>query len=248
MDQYGSLVDDQTKSLLKARGNEALGYSKQKMLELKKYAEDGNWSWKVAGFIGGLMIIGVSLMSIMSNLFGLSPFRAVLNIYLFFFGLSMCIMEFKEKALTQQYLDLIKREALFLYHPYGRAAFYFFVGILIACEGGLLGLLVGAYCAVVGVFIFQSSQTAFKQLDAVRSQINESDVDSKFAAFDKDSSGYLDSHELGALVRALGANMTVNELESALFILDKNGDGRISLQEFKRWWCNQDDFVIINRV
>eukprot|EP01039_Chlorochromonas_danica_P005759 gene5759-6343_t len=247
MAQYGSLINDEAKVLLQEKGLEAVSFSKEKFLELKKYAEDGNWSWRVAGFLAGLSIIGLSLMSFLSNIFGLSPFRAVLNIYMLFFGTAACILEFKEKALTQHYLDLLRREALFLYHPYGRAGFYFFVGVLVVAQGGLVNLSVGLYCAVIGMAIYQSSLTAFQELNNIRGGIEERDLDEKFDAFDKDKSGTLESCEFGNLVSSLGANMTTNQLESALFILDRNGDGKISRDEFKRWWSSLGEHQVPRR-
>jgi hypothetical protein len=68
---------------------------------------------------------------------------AALDIYLFFGGLVCIVLELKEKVFTQKYMDVLKREALFLTRPYGRAAFYFFVGILMSCQGGILSIVGG---------------------------------------------------------------------------------------------------------
>lgn len=244
MDQYGTIVNEEAKSLLKNKGGLLMDYGKQKFLEMKKTAEEGNWTWKVAGFVAGLLMIVNSLLSFLSNFFGLSPFRAVLNAYLIVFGIIACLLEFKEKTLTQNYNDIVKREALFLYNPYGRAAFYFFIGVLMAAEGGVIGFFGGIYCSLIGVVIYTSSTKAFAQLAKLRDSIHEKDVEEKFAQFDADHSGFMESCELGNLTAALGASMSIHELESAMFILDKNGDGKISLVEFKKWWCNRDDALV----
>lgn len=220
----------------------ALGRSK--FLELRKYAEEGNWSWRVLGFIAGLLVMWLSIMSILTNLISLSPFRAVLNIYLFFFGLAACLLEFKERTLTVTYLTVLQREALFLTRPYGRAAFYFFLGLLIVSIGGLLNLIVGAYVTGLGLVVYYSSTQAYTQLNTLKASLTEKQVEEKFYAFDKDRSNSLSVAELGALCASLGAHMNAHQLESALFILDKNGDGLIALEEFKRWWNDRQDFFV----
>jgi len=128
-----------------------------------------------------------------------------------------------------------------LYRPYGRAAVYFFVGVLMISDSGLLGKLVGLYLAAVGGIIFYSSREAVKQLNFAKGTMqNEQEVIAKFREFDQDRSGALDSKELALLCKALGAKMTMNELESALFILDKDANGKIELEEFLAFWKARD--------
>lgn len=242
---YGSIETDDVKAFLNLKGNELLGYSQQRFDELKKYAEEGNWTWKVAGLLAGLLIIGNSFLSFFSHLASLSPFSAVIDVYLIVFGIIACLLEYKEKTLTKAQLDTLKREALFLYRPYGRAAFYFFIGLLIIATGGLLGFIIGIFVCVIGVIIFHASRQAFNQLNTLKGSLhNEQEVAAKFKEFDKDGSGFLDSVELAALCRSLGTQLTLNELESALFILDKNEDGKISFTEFFEWWKGKDENII----
>ena len=82
-------------------------------------------------------------MSFFSKIFSLSPLSAALDIYIFFGGLIAITLELKEKVFTQKYMDVLKREALFLTRPYGRAGFYFFIGILLSCQGGILSIVGG---------------------------------------------------------------------------------------------------------
>ena len=164
--------------------------SQDKYQALKKYAEDGNWTWKVAGFIAGLLISVLSVLSLLSNFLGLSLLSVVLDVYLLAFGLIACVLEYKEKVLTSKYLNLLNREALFLSRPYGRAAFYLFVGILIACRGGLLNLIVGAYTSIVGIILFRASYIAVASFKSFRdSRLDTEKVTQKFREFDKDNNG-----------------------------------------------------------
>lgn len=57
-----------------------------------------------------------------------------------------------------------------------------------------------------------------------------------FDSFDTDKSGFIDSAELAAVSKELGRTMDDAELEECLKDLDQNKDGKISYDEFSRWW------------
>lgn len=146
--------------------------------------------------------------------------------------------------MTQKYLDLIRREALFLYRPYGRAAFYFFIGILVISQNSFfsLGFFVGAYTATIGAVVFVASRSALQHAAAMRSaQLDQSVIKEKFNKADKDHSGTLDSSELAVLCADMGTTLSRNELESALFALDKDGSGNITYDEFVAWYYGKED-------
>jgi hypothetical protein len=241
---YGSLSSTETKIFVENATAETLNYSKAKFFEVKQLVDEGNYSWTLGGLISGVIICGLSFLNFFSHLFGLAPLTAVMDVYLFAGGLVCILLEFKERMLTEKYLAMIKREALFLYRPYGRAAFYFFIGILMTCNGGLLGLIGGLFVAAVGAAIFIGSRKAYQALDSLKSQVyDKATVMAKFDQFDKDRSGYLDTAELSALCMSLGSTLSKNELESALFILDKDQDGKITKDEFIAWWQGGDDMM-----
>jgi len=217
----------------------------EKFKDFKKYADEGQWTWKVAGLIAGVLIMASSLLSIFSNLLSLSPFSAVISIYIFIFGLVLSILEYKEKVMTERYISALRREALFLSRPYGRAAFYVFIGLLILCQGGILQFLIGVYTTIVGIIIFQSSRQVISSLDDMKAaRLDTQHLEIKFKEFDKDNSGALDSTELVTLVASLGTTLTLNQLEVALLLLDKNSDGKITFEEFLYWYQGKDDFIV----
>ena len=238
---YGAVVTGKVdeKELEKA-GADVLSYGRSKYLELLKYAEDGDWTWRVAGFGAGCFMMFTSFFEFFSNFFGLSPFLACLDLYIFCFGALAVCLEYKDQLVTEKYVDLIKKEAHFLTTPYGRAGFYFFVGLLMACKGGILNWIGGIFCVIIGVIIFRSSRRSYEVLEQLRGSKNTVDqVRSKFKYYDKDRSGQLDTPELAVLCASLGSTMTRQELESALFILDTDGNGRISEDEFVNWWTGK---------
>ena len=114
--------------------------TRQRYNRIKKYAEEGDWTWRIGGFIAGILVLLSSSFSFVSNALRYSVFEALLDLYLFFFGLVAVFLEVKENVFPSKWLTIIKREALFLYKPYGRAGFYFLIGILLANKhNGFLG-------------------------------------------------------------------------------------------------------------
>lgn len=57
-----------------------------------------------------------------------------------------------------------------------------------------------------------------------------------FEHFDKDKSGFIDRNELQLLADELGETLDDAELEAAMKEIDVSGDGKISFEEFYRWW------------
>ena len=65
---------------------------------------------------------------------------------------------------------------------------------------------------------------------------DKASINATFDRYDRDKNGYLDTTELADLCLSLGSQLSKNELESALFILDKNNNGKVEKQEFLDWW------------
>lgn len=245
---YGTVPDidpaalNAAKSYVASKIPGAIDYSKEKLAEAKKYVEEGDWTWRIAGLCAGGALVFVNLTSVIGNFFTLSLVTAVLNAYLILFGLLMMILEYKNVFLTDKYLRIIKREALFLYRPQGRAAMYFFLGSLETVLGGLLGYIVGFFTMFVGAYVYYSSRQAFLALKDLKSgKYTVDEIKAKFKQEDADNSGYLDSTELASLCDHMGHKLNRHELESALFLLDNNRDGKITLEEFLEWWGDHED-------
>lgn len=48
---------EEGKKLVEGQLKYAYGLGKEKFLELKKYADDGHWSWRAMGLIAGLVLM-----------------------------------------------------------------------------------------------------------------------------------------------------------------------------------------------
>ena len=71
---------------------------------------------------------------------------------------------------------------------------------------------------------------------AERLEEEKARIKARFEEADKDGGGTLDAAELKEVCADLGLILDDDELEAALAILDENGDGDISLEEFYDWW------------
>jgi len=95
----------------------------------------------------------------------------------------------------------------------------------------------GVYTAFVGIVIFQGSKSALSALNSLKDpRKSKSEIEAAFSSFDSDKNGYLDVKEVACLCSSLGYSLNKNELESALFILDSNSDGKVTVDEFIEWW------------
>lgn len=143
-------------------------------------------------------MIVTSIFGFLSSIFGLSPFMACLDIYILVFGILSVCLEYQDQVFTKKYVDVIRKEAHFLITPSGRAAFYFFVGVLMVAKGGLLDLFAGLFLILVGVVIYNSCRNAYLVFNELHNaKYTEAFIIAKFREFDVDKSGHLDTKELG---------------------------------------------------
>eukprot|EP01041_Mallomonas_annulata_P005298 gene5298-10596_t len=239
---YGSVqVDEAAMKLVQKEAVNAIQFSQQKMADLKKYVEDGHYSWKACGFLAGILLILNGFLSFSYEIMRLSPLMAILNLYLIIFGLVLVILEYKEKTLSKRFQDIIRTEALFLYRPYGRGAFYTFCGTILVCKGGIISFFIGIFVSGLGIVLFLAGRQAIATLESYRGTLfDEKTISAKFNEFNKDKSGSLDSSELAKLCVALGSPLTYDQLEAAVLLLDSNGDGVVEYKEFLEWWKRRD--------
>lgn len=126
--------------------------SQERFAHMKTYVEEGDWTLRLAGLTAGIAIVFTSAIGFLSDLTSLSPFYSVLDVYLFAFGIVMIALEYKNKLFPVIYLQALRREALFLYKPYGRAGFYLLAGILLVVKGGFLGYVIVGISENAGLY------------------------------------------------------------------------------------------------
>ena len=76
-------------------------------------------------------------------------------------------------------------------------------------------------------------------------KIDEADVVSElrnvFSVFDKDSSGTIDIEELRTALRAIGENLSDEDVQTCMELADTSGDGEIEYEEFINFIMRDDD-------
>lgn len=59
-----------------------------------------------------------------------------------------------------------------------------------------------------------------------------------FSHYDHNENGVIDRGEFRALLDALDARLTEEEIDAGLRAVDTNGNGQIEFEEFLEWWAN----------
>lgn len=59
-----------------------------------------------------------------------------------------------------------------------------------------------------------------------------------FLHYDHDGNGVIDRSEFGALLEALDAQLSEEEIDAGLRAIDDNRNGQIEFSEFLEWWAN----------
>jgi Ca2+-binding EF-hand superfamily protein len=86
-----------------------------------------------------------------------------------------------------------------------------------------------------------SQEQGHKEQNRTFRGITKEEIHAKFAKFDEDANGTMDTHELGGLIADLGYPLEGAELMALMEWLDRSGDGHISVDEFTRWFTGDLD-------
>ncbi|GLE00684.1 hypothetical protein PINS_up009472 [Pythium insidiosum] len=73
------------------------------------------------------------------------------------------------------------------------------------------------------------------------------DFRAKFDHYDADKSGFIELPEFQTLVEELGVAATPERMAAYLEEFDRDGDGKVSFEEFQRWWTKTDVQYVLKR-
>lgn len=68
--------------------------------------------------------------------------------------------------------------------------------------------------------------------DSFFKKYSQQELRSAFKKFDSDGNGYITTKELGDILSRMGRHLNRREVEAMIKSLDKNGDGKVSFEEF----------------
>ena len=72
-------------------------------------------------------------------------------------------------------------------------------------------------------------------------------VEAAFSKYDQDMSGFIDASELAYMLDDLGVEVTEERLREAFEMLDTDGNGVISFDEFSSWWSRDEVLYTLKR-
>jgi hypothetical protein len=229
-----SLINEFTGAL---DSNKIITATRQEISSIIKYVEDGNWTWKVLGSFGGIAMVACGSLSFLGHFLLFDYFGAILDVYIVLFGLLSIVLEYKDTFLPAKWVEQLKVEAKFMYKPYGRAVLYIFFGILLISQQSLLYICTGFYLIGVGGTVVYYATQAQKALQNFKDQkLSFYQLRDAYDKADKDKKG-LTPAELSSMVSKFpGCAMSENEVLSAVDLLDKDSSGRVSYDEFSKWY------------
>lgn len=228
-------VQDQSANIQQVQ--DMANWGRSEINEIVKYAEEGDWTWKLLGMFGGLAMVGVGGLTFMGDFFLFNYFGAILDVYIILFGILTVCLEYKEAILPKTWIEQIKIEARFVYKPYGRAVLYIFFGVLLISQSKFLYTCIGLYLLAIGGLVMYYAGQAAAALEKFKDQkLSSWTLKGLYEKADRNKNG-LSPKELAEVVcKYPGCTLGVNEMESAIALLDKNGDGKVSYEEFSKWY------------
>jgi len=208
------------------------------LTKMSTWVGEGPMTFRVAALAGGFVMILQGFYSFLGEFLTLSMLQAILDIYTFFFGFVIVMLEGRGFLYPSSVKALLARQAKFLTLLNGRGALYVFLGTLRIAQWPDLGAtLLGWYMVLLGLTMAIVGHHAKTKLDTVRVLLPEEQlVRMAFQKADVEGDGSLTLAELGQLCSTLGSTLGAHELETALATLDRNGNGQVEYAEFLDWW------------
>lgn len=218
----------------------ATKYTKEKAVELKKQAQDGDHSLRFLGALAGIACIVVGIIGVVSRFLRFDIIGAMIDFYIILLGVIVIVLEGKNALLPAKLVENIHTYALFLKFLWGRGSLYFVIGTLLLYQFDLLNLIAGGYMCAVGVlYILVGKRTAAKLKKLRKFIYSEQTLRAQYNEADVEGDG-LNMAQFKTLCFNLGLDLTRRELEAAFgHIQSKFHTERLSYQDFQAWW-NED--------
>jgi uncharacterized membrane protein YuzA (DUF378 family) len=217
-------------------------YTKEKAVELKQQAQDGDHSLRFLGIIAGLGCIVVGFLELITRFMRFDLVGALIDFYIIVLGFIVFMLEGKHSLLPAQFVDNVNKYALFLKFLWGRGALYFVIGTIQLYQFDLLNLIAGGYMCVVGVvYILVGKRTAAKLRTLRKYMYSEQTMREQFNEADVERDG-LDVAQFRTLCFNLGLDLTQRECEAAFGrIKSKSNSQRLKYEDFQAWWNEAAD-------
>eukprot|EP00536_Pseudo-nitzschia_multiseries_P007734 jgi/Psemu1/196263/e_gw1.184.66.1 len=228
------------KAAFTSQGLEAAGrYTREKAMELKTQAQEGDRSLRFLALIGGVACLVIGSFELTSRILHLQLVAAIIDVYIIMLGLVVVILEGKDLFLSKKLVQNINKYALFLKFLWGRGSLYFICGTLQLSQIDLFNFIAGGYMCAVGILYIVVGKSTASKLKAIRKALySEGTLRTKFQEANVTGGG-LDLKQFRFLCQNLGLDLTAREIEAAFDFIRKSEDDtneKLSYENFKEWW------------
>lgn len=207
--------------------------------QLLKKAESSDWTWKILGMFGGVAMMVTGAINFTQQIQDFNGFAGIFDLYIIFFGILTMGLEFKDEILSVSWRNTLRVDAKFMYKPFGRAILYVFFGVLLLSQQPFMYICTGIYLVAVGGLVIHAAQATQQEIDAFKAKKKTpAELKEHYEAADTKKEG-LTVQELASVVCGFeGNSMSQNEVTSALMMVDKKNTGKISCEDFIKWYTS----------
>jgi hypothetical protein len=135
--------------------------------------------------------------------------------------------------------NIVTRNFNILRFVWGRGILYIFAGTINVAQTLLITMISGSIMIVLGILAIILGIHASRKFAALRNSLaDESYLLLLFSYYDSDSDGYIEAYQFTNLLSYLGMELDDRYALKAFDTIDRDGDRRISFDEFNDWWTN----------
>lgn len=212
-----------------------------KVNEFVNEAKNGNTSIRGLALISGLALVASSIYELFINLWQFQLTFALIAFYSLVMGSVAVTMEVDPEALPygQKLRGWLLKHIGLVQVSTGRGIFYLVAGSLELTQDETSATLIGLFTVIVAISYIVVGRRATMKVKALRAANYPTFViRRKFNQFDKDGDGYIDFKEFHDLLVSLDVNITYQGSEMIFVSLDREMDGKLSFEEFERFWSD----------
>jgi EF-hand domain pair len=135
--------------------------------------------------------------------------------------------------------NIMTRNFNILRFVWGRGILYVSAGTINVAQTWLITMISGAVMIVLGILAIILGIHASRKFASLRNSLaDESFLLLLFSYYDGDGDGFLEVHQFTSLLSYLGMELDDRYALKAFDTIDRDGDRRISFDEFNHWWTS----------